>query len=95
MIYFVSISFIISPNETSKYLVFSIWGCIFLFQTWRDFKNYYKKLFDMIVKVCEKSEELKKEHIVFKDDNEYIDQRIVIVVFRKVSPVYIQIGHII
>lgn len=95
VMYFVSIAFIISPNETSKYLIFFIWGCIFLFQTWRDFKNYYKNLFDMIVKVCEGKDQLKQKFIVSKDHAEYIKEEIIKVVFSKLSPVYVQIGHII
>ncbi|VDI22871.1 Hypothetical predicted protein [Mytilus galloprovincialis] len=63
--------------------------------TWRDFKNYYKNLFDMIVKVCEGKDQLKQKFIVSKDHAEYIKEEIIKVVFSKLSPVYVQIGHII
>lgn len=95
VLFFTSLAFIISPTRKSKILIFSIGAVVFIYQIIRDSTNYYKKLFALIIEICESDDRLNRRYISHNGQKQFIDEDLVVVVFRKNRSAFVQAGHVI
>lgn len=76
VLYFTTLAFIVLPNASSKYMIFTIWGIIFIVQVIKDSKHFYKGLFNVIVEVRDNNEKFRNKCISEEDNVVYISKGI-------------------